>query len=285
MTDNNNINDIQIADDKLWTKFNQLQSILADMGELVVGFSGGVDSTFLLKIAAEVMGKENVLAVTSCAETYPSRELKEAEKLADNIGVEQVIIHTSELDNEDFTRNDKMRCYYCKRELFTNILKIAEERGFSYVADGSNYDDEINDYRPGMKAVSELDVKSPLKKAELTKKDIRKLSRSLGLPTWDKPSFACLSSRFPYGKEINKKELTKVDRAEEFLRKFSLHQIRVRNHDENMARIEVLPCDMEVLLANKKEIVAVMKELGYIYITLDLEGYRTGSMNEVLEER
>lgn len=285
MTDNNNINNIQIADDKLWTKFNRLQSILANMGELVVGFSGGVDSTFLLKIAAEVMGKENVLAVTSCAETYPSRELKEAEKLADNIGVEQVKIHTSELDNEEFTRNDKMRCYYCKRELFTNILKIAEERDFSYVADGTNYDDAVNDYRPGMKAASELDVKSPLKKAKLTKEDIRKLSRSLGLPTWDKPSFACLSSRFPYGKEINEKELTKVDRAEEFLRKFPLHQIRVRNHDENTARIEVLPDDMKVLLANKKEIVAVMKELGYIYITLDLEGYRTGSMNEVLEER
>ncbi|MFW6409928.1 MAG: ATP-dependent sacrificial sulfur transferase LarE [Halanaerobiales bacterium] len=276
----------KINDTLLKKKYKRLNEILTDMGELVVGFSGGVDSTFLLRVAADILGRENVLAVTSCTETYPSRELKEAKKLAETLGVEQIVIHTSELDNEEFTRNDNMRCYYCKKELFSDVQEIAEKRSFSYVADGSNYDDKENDYRPGMKAARELGVRSPLMEAKMKKCDIRELSRRLDLPTWDKPSFACLSSRFPYGNEIKEKELKKVDRAEEFLcSSYPISQLRVRNHDENTARIEVLPEDMETLLKYREEIVKKLKELGYVYITFDIEGYRTGSMNEVLGKK
>lgn len=266
----------------LTEKFNKLKEIIKGLENVAVGFSGGVDSTFLLKVAVDILGSDNVLAVTSCSETYPSREFKEASRLVEEIGVEQYVIHSEELDNEDFVRNDKLRCYYCKKELFSEIKEVAREEGYKNVADGSNYDDQINDYRPGLKAADELGIRSPLKEAEITKEEIRKLSKRLGLPTWNKPSFACLSSRFPYGSRINEDELKMVDKAEEFLRKYSFKQLRVRHHDQHTARIEVLPEDMELLLKEREEIVSLLKELGYIYITIDLEGYRTGSMNEVL---
>ncbi len=264
-------------------KFEKLKSLIRGYEKVAVAFSGGVDSTFLLKVAADVLGKDNVLAITSCAETYPAEELEEAKKLAREMDVKHHITYTSELENEDFVNNDRLRCYYCKKELFGKLKEIASEKGFNYVLDGSNYDDQVNDYRPGLKAVAELSVKSPLKEAELTKDEIRSFSKKLGLPTWSKGSFACLSSRFPYGDKITVDKLSMVDKAERYLRSFGFAQLRVRHHDENTARIEVLPEDFSLLIKNRKNIVGELKEIGYTYITIDLEGYRTGSMNEVLD--
>ncbi len=252
------------------------------MKKVAIAFSGGVDSTFLLKTAVEVLGKENVLAVTSSAETYPSQELKQAKQLAADMEVKHHITYTTELENEKFVKNDKLRCYYCKHELFSDVKQIAADKGYNYVLDGSNYDDLVNDYRPGMKAAEELEVRSPLKEAELTKKEIRILSKKLNLPTWNKPAFACLSSRFPYGDKITVEKLSMVDRAEKFMRKYNFNQLRVRHHDQDTARIEVLPEDFTVLLNNREEIINKFKDIGYTYITIDLQGYRTGSMNEVL---
>ncbi|MEJ6949948.1 ATP-dependent sacrificial sulfur transferase LarE [Natronospora cellulosivora (SeqCode)] len=268
---------------ELEVKYENLKENLREKGELVVAFSGGVDSTFLVKVAYDVLGEENVLAVTSRSETYPKKQLEEAKELAQNIGVKHIITYTSELENERFAQNDKLRCYYCKFELFSEVLRIAEDEGFKYVADGSNYDDHLHDYRPGMKAASELHVSSPLKEAEFTKDDIRVISKKLGLATWKKAAFACLSSRFPYGDEIKVESLTMVDKAEEFLQQYNFSQLRVRHHDENTARIEILPEDMVLLLEKREEIVNYLKGIGYIYVTMDIEGYRTGSMNEVLD--
>ena len=265
-------------------KFTDLKDIIKELESVVVAFSGGVDSTFLLDIAVEVLGKENVLAVTSSAETYPSEELEDAKQFVKEIGAEHHITYTSELENSNFTQNDKNRCYYCKKELFSDLKKIAEEKGYKYVLDGSNYDDKVNDYRPGLQAAAELNIKSPLKKAEMTKDNIRKISKIRGLPTWNKPSFACLSSRFPYGDKIDIYKLNMVDKGEAFLREFDFNQLRLRHHDENTARIEVLVEDIPELLKHRKKIVTKLKDIGYTYITLDIEGYRTGSMNEVLDE-
>ncbi len=265
-------------------KFTDLKDIIKELESVVVAFSGGVDSTFLLDIAVEVLGKENVLAVTSSAETYPSEELEDAKQFVKEIGAEHHITYTSELENSNFTQNDKNRCYYCKKELFSDLKKIAEEKGYKYVLDGSNYDDKVNDYRPGLQAAKELNIQSPLKEAEMTKDDIRTISKERGLPTWNKPSFACLSSRFPYGDEIDKDKLNMVEKGEAFLRSYDFNQLRLRHHDQYTARIEILPEDMSKLLENRKEIVDELKKIGYTYVTLDIEGYRTGSMNEVLED-
>jgi len=272
-----------IVSKELEKKYDKLKNIIGDMGELVIAFSGGVDSTFLLNVASNVLGPEKVLAVTSRSETYPKKQLEEAKELAKSTGVKHIITYTSELENERFAQNDKLRCYYCKHELFSEVIRIAEEQAFKYVADGSNYDDHLHDYRPGLKAAQELKVASPLKEAEFTKNDIRVISKKLGLPTWEKASFACLSSRFPYGEEITIENLTMVDQAEAFLQKYDFQQLRVRHHDDNTARIEILPEDMPLLLKDREEIVERLKEIGYIYLTMDIEGYRTGSMNDVLD--
>ncbi|MFW5972273.1 MAG: ATP-dependent sacrificial sulfur transferase LarE [Bacillota bacterium] len=271
-------------DNELRKKYDDLKNILEEMGEVVIAFSGGVDSTFLVKVASEVLSNDNVIAVTSRSETYPQKQLEEAKELAEEIGVEHIITYTSELENEKFVQNDKLRCYYCKYELFSEIIRIAQEKRYKFVADGSNYDDYLYDYRPGAKAADELEVRSPLKDAKFTKEDIRIISRKLNLPTWNKAAFACLSSRLPYGDSITVESLNMVDKAEQFLQKYKFEQLRVRHHDENTARIEVLPGDMELLLKYRNEIVSYFKEIGYIYITMDIEGYRTGSMNEVLED-
>lgn len=264
-------------------KYERLKAILKEMGGVVVGFSGGVDSTFLLKTAQEVLG-DKVLAVIASSETYPSREIDEALKLARALGVRYKLIKTHELQDPNFRKNPPQRCYYCKKELFSRLKKIAQEEGFSWVVDGSNYDD-LKDFRPGTQARDELGVRSPLQEARLTKEEIRHLSRSAGLPTWDKPSFACLASRFPYFSEIKEEVLVRIAQAEEFLRSQGFRQVRLRHHGL-LARIEVPPENIPRLLEPelRQKIVQRLKHLGYQYVTFDLEGYRSGSMNEVLAE-
>lgn len=262
-------------------KFENLQNRIRSMGSLVIAFSGGVDSTFLLSVAAELLGP-GVVAVTATSSTYPERELKEAIAFARSIGAEHLIIRSEELEIEGFAENPLDRCYHCKKELFTKVFDIARERGIPYVADGSNADD-TGDYRPGMKAMRELGAVSPLLDAGLTKDEIRVLSKARGLPTWDKPSFACLSSRIPYGERITPEKLDRIDQAEQFLLDLGFRQVRVRHHGD-IARIEVDAGERARFLEGEAmdRVDRALRALGFAYVTLDLKGYRTGSMNEVI---
>ncbi|ERK29358.1 ATP-dependent sacrificial sulfur transferase LarE [Clostridium intestinale] len=264
-------------------KLELLKHIIRKKGSAAVAFSGGVDSTFLIRVAKEVLG-DKLIAVTATSSTYPERELNEAIKYAKDFGVKHIIISSEELDIEGFASNPKNRCYYCKKELFTKVKEVALENGVEYVFDGSNLDDN-GDYRPGMLAAKELLVASPLKEAGLTKKDIRDLSKEYGLATWNKPAFACLSSRFPYGNKITLPKLKMIDKAEQFLLDMGIKQVRVRHHGE-IARIEVAPEEREKFfnIEFMDKISSKFKEIGFIYTTLDIAGYRTGSMNEVLKE-
>jgi uncharacterized protein len=267
---------------ELEEKYRRLMQILEAMGGVVVAYSGGVDSSLLLKVSVDVLG-DRALAVTAESETYPAREGAEAIELARRLGARHRVIHTEELAIQHFADNPPERCYYCKTELFEKLLGIAREEGLAAVADGSNVDD-ADDYRPGMRAAAELGVRSPLREAGLTKADIRELSKELGLTTWNKPSFACLASRFPYGDQITAGKLQQVAAAETLLRGLQLAQARVRHHGD-IARIEVDPSEFELITepSNRTCIVAELRRLGYVYVTLDLRGYQTGSMNEALD--
>ena len=265
------------AEDKL----ERLKEILAGMQRVLIAFSGGVDSTFLLAVARDVLSG-NVLAVTAKSEVQVSDELEEAAVFVSHLDVEHVMILTDELGDERFVSNPPDRCYHCKKKIFSEMVRMADERGIEWVLDGSNADD-VRDYRPGMKATAELGVRSPLKEAGLTKQEIRVLSKKRKLPTWDKPALACLASRIPYGTRITTEKLRRIDDAESFLRREGLKQVRVRDHGV-VARVEVAQEEMERFFVEvfARRVVRILKDLGYSYVALDLEGYRTGSLNETV---
>ncbi len=262
-------------------KLEQLKQYIRKLDRVAIAFSGGVDSTFLLKIAHQVLG-ERVIAVTAVSELSPGWEAEQARHLARLIGSSQLEIRGDELNIQEFARNGADRCYYCKQYRFYRILEIARGKGISYVADGSNYDD-LQDFRPGRKAARELGILSPLEETGMTKAEVRFFSKEMGLPTWDHPSFACLASRIPYGQEITREKLKRVEMAEDFLRELGFKQLRVRVHGE-IARIEVAAEEREKFFSTDllDRISNRLKEIGFVYVALELGGYRTGSMNQVL---
>lgn len=266
---------------KLQEKLAVLQVNLRQLGSLAVAFSGGVDSTFLVKVAHDVL-QDRVIAVTARSSTYPEREFEDAANFARQIGVRQIVIVSEELDIDGFAENPSNRCYFCKKELFSKICNVARQNNLDFVADGANLDD-LDDYRPGIQAAKELGVVSPLREAGLTKEDIRSLSRSMGLPTWNKQAFACLASRIPYGQPITGEKLAMVEQAEQYLLDLGFRQIRVRHHGD-LARIEVAPGELERFFQQSlmRKVHDRLQQLGFSYVALDMKGYRSGSLNEVI---
>lgn len=268
---------------ELLDKYKQLKEYLQSLNSVVVAFSSGVDSTFLLFAAKDALA-DKVIAVTASLSSFPKRELDEATEYCKINGIRQEICVSDELEIEGFSSNPKNRCYLCKKEIFGKILNIAAREGMNAVVEGSNLDDN-GDYRPGLQAVAELDIKSPLRHIGFTKEEIRILSKYFSLPTWDKPSYACLSSRFVYGETITREKLSMVEKAEQLLQDLGFRQVRVRIHNM-MARIEIMPEEFDKLISDdvRNQITVKFKEYGFDYVTMDLIGYRTGSMNEVLKK-
>jgi uncharacterized protein len=271
-----------VTTDTLQERLTKLEQILAPHGSALVAFSGGVDSSLALAVSARALPRHRVLAVTSNNETYLPSELDLAREFAESLGVEHLVVNTRELDNPNYASNPTNRCYFCKSTLYSDLAKLAEQKGYACVVDGANKDDE-GDYRPGRKAARELGVVSVLSEAGMTKAEVRELAKHLDLPTWDKPALACLSSRFPYGQEITPEKLSQVARAEEFMRREGFSQVRVRHHGE-IARLEVGSEELERAFAMREEISAELLDAGFLYVTLDLAGYKSGSLNAVLKK-
>jgi uncharacterized protein len=263
-------------------KLGRLKRIISAYKSVVVAFSGGQDSAFLLKICAAVLPSDKILAVTAVSATYPKSELAKARILANQIGARFKVIRTGELNNKRFTANSIERCYFCKQELFLKLIDIAKKNKLDFVLEASSLSDKL-DYRPGNIAKRELKIKSPLMAAGISKEDISRLSKKLGLSSWNKPSLACLASRIPYGVKITAGLLRRIDQAEVYLHGLGFRQVRLRHH-QDLCRIEVEKDDLSRLLQKRRLIVEGLKKIGYNYITIDLEGYRTGSLNEVIKK-
>lgn len=275
--------DVSVTDEAMretiQAKLGRLEEIIRPLGRAIIAFSGGVDSTLVLKVAYDVLG-DDVLGVTAVSPSLARAELEEAIELARHIGAPHRLLETHEVEDPNYAANPANRCYFCKAEVHDALLELATQEGYAYILDGTNVDD-MGDFRPGQKAAQERGVRAPLKEAGLTKRDVRVLARHLGLPNWNKPAAACLSSRIPYGKPVTVAALRQIETAEAVLRDLGFRHLRVRHH-EDLARIEVSPDDFDRLLAVREEAVRRLKEAGYTYVTLDLLGYRTGSLNEVL---
>ena len=259
-------------------KRERLEELLRAMGQVAVAYSGGTDSTLLLKVACDVLGREHVIAMTAVSPSQPASERAEACALAQQIGVRHALIETHELDDARYVENTPERCYFCKRVILESLTRYAHREGFSVVVDGANADD-LHDHRPGSRAAREWGVRSPLQEAGLTKAEIRDLARMLGLPNWDKPAAACLASRVPYGTPITAELLRRIEQAEAVVRRLGVRQLRVRHHGD-LARIEVEPADFTTVLEHRSEVIQALRALGYAYVTLDLAGYRMGSMHD-----
>ena len=273
-----------VLSEELNQKLEKLKEYIAGLGSLAVGFSGDVDSSLLTAVAHEVLG-ERLIAVTGADASVPEREVNEAIAFCKERGIKHIICKVDPLQEEGYRNNSPDRCYFCKHGIFTEVKRIADEYGIKYMAEGSNMDD-IGDYRPGLRATAELSVKSPLREARLNKSEIRIISRAMGLPTWSKPAYACLASRFVYGEEITEKKLHMIDRAEQFLIEHGFSEERVRMHG-NIARIEVPSEDIHRLAADgvREEVYEELRKIGFLFVTLDLKGYRLGSMNETLQKK